>query len=358
MRVCYLTSSLNQACGWGRFAAELIYHAAQMGTAPLVLTPDSLVPSLLKNVEVISDPSFSKLLSTKTLRMRAAMSSCDIVHCLTESLVPLTTLTNKPCILNLIGTYSTLSLASKNAFFYRHAYHKAASLVSISNYTAKRLITLSPKLASKITVIPPGVSDFFLSATGQDLPFRKNALLFVGHVKPRKGLLELLLALNELKTDFPQLKLFVAGPLLDSKYLTIAQDLIAQFSLQQNVIFLNQISDIDLIRYLSEARALVLPSTNKNGQFEGFGLVHLEAHALGTPSIGSLDCGNEDAIKDTIDGYLVKQNDTTALSQAIRKILDDNTWLNLSKNAKLSAQEFAWPIIIKEYENLYTKLMR
>ena len=356
MRICYLTSSLDQACGWGRFAVELIYHAAQMGIEPLVLTPDSLVPSSLKNIEVVSDPSFSKLLSIKTIEMRSAMSSCKIVHCLTEPLIPLTNLTNKPCLVNLIGTYSVSSLASKNAFLFRRAYRKAASLVSISNYTAKQLTNIAPQLASKIKVIPPGVSDFFLSATGQDLPFRKNALLFIGHVKPRKGLLELLLALNELKTDFPQLKLFVAGPLLDSKYLTIAQDLIAQFALQQNVVFLNQISDIDLIRYLSEVRALVLPSTNKNGQFEGFGLVHLEAHALGAPSIGSLDCGNEDAIKDSIDGYLVKQNDTAALSQAIRKILDDNTWLNLSKNAKLSAQEFAWPTIIKKYERLYTHI--
>jgi glycosyltransferase involved in cell wall biosynthesis len=47
--------------------------------------------------------------------------------------------------------------------------------------------------------------------------------------------------------------------------------------------------------------------TAEGGGFEGFGIVYLEAAAAGIPSIGSLDCGAEDAIQDKISGRLVSQ---------------------------------------------------
>ncbi|MCC6932725.1 MAG: glycosyltransferase family 4 protein [Deltaproteobacteria bacterium] len=355
-RICYLTNSLNPTNGWGRFSTELIYHSKAQGVEPLVVSADEYLPTLLKDIEVLRSPTFGKLPSLSSLKLHKLASSCDLVHCLTEPLIPTLNFTIKPFLINLIGTYCILPLAGNKAFFYRRAYRKAAKIISISNYTAKQFIAKMPEYAAKLNVIPLGVSNFFLNATAPDLTFRKNLLLLVGHVKPRKGLLELLLALKELKNDYPQLKLHVAGPLLDSQYLTIAQKLISDFGLEERVVFLSQISDLELLRQMSEARALVVPSTNKNGHFEGFGLVHLEAHALGTPSIGSLDCGNEDVIKHDNNGYLTKQQDTAELIAAIKNIFDDKTWLRLSSNAKLSVQKYSWTSIFNQYLEIYESI--
>jgi glycosyltransferase involved in cell wall biosynthesis len=50
--------------------------------------------------------------------------------------------------------------------------------------------------------------------------------------------------------------------------------------------------------------------------FEGFGLVHVEANACGTLTIGTRNCGNEDAILED-NGLVVDYGDDNALSQGI-----------------------------------------
>ncbi|MEM8713857.1 MAG: glycosyltransferase, partial [Planctomycetota bacterium] len=77
---------------------------------------------------------------------------------------------------------------------------------------------------------------------------------------------------------------------------------------------------IDLLR-----RATVFlhtPVTASDGGFEGFGIVYLEAAASGTPAIGSLDSGAEDAIVDGVSGLLVEQK-PDAIHAALSALLDD-----------------------------------
>ena len=56
--------------------------------------------------------------------------------------------------------------------------------------------------------------------------------------------------------------------------------------------------------------------------FEGFGLVHIESNILGTPTIGSHDCGNTDIIKNNFNGFLIHQNNVNELSEFLYKIID------------------------------------
>ena len=82
----------------------------------------------------------------------------------------------------------------------------------------------------------------------------------------------------------------------------------------------------------------VLPSLNSDGHFEGFGIVHSESIACGTFTIGSLNCGNVDAIS-VGNGICIEQNDADALATELRKLLQKNSKLMLDGRAPFTWQQ-------------------
>jgi glycosyltransferase involved in cell wall biosynthesis len=74
----------------------------------------------------------------------------------------------------------------------------------------------------------------------------------------------------------------------------------------------------DVVSAYAAMDVFVLPSRD-----EGFGLVFLEAMAVGIPVIGTRVIGSEDAVEDGATGLLVPYADAPALAQAVRRLLDD-----------------------------------
>ena len=69
--------------------------------------------------------------------------------------------------------------------------------------------------------------------------------------------------------------------------------------------------------YYSAAEACVLPS-----RYESFGMVALEAMACGTPAIVTTAAGGiSSLIEDGQTGFLVPEEDETALAQTILRVL-------------------------------------
>ena len=74
----------------------------------------------------------------------------------------------------------------------------------------------------------------------------------------------------------------------------------------------------DVVSAYAAMDVFVLPSRD-----EGFGLVFLEAMAVGVPVIGTRVIGSEDAVEDGTTGLLVPYADAPALAQAVRRLFDD-----------------------------------
>ncbi|MEB3830089.1 glycosyltransferase family 4 protein [Phormidium sp. CCY1219] len=370
MRIACLTTSLSLDNGWGRYSYEIIRRLPDYGIEPVVFL-DISAPKAnqdgFKSYSVLR--SFSNgirkpiNLQWDWLKIRSKISNCHIVHCFAEPFMPLAYLAAsrnpKKLLVNAVGTYAFSSLNQKNSNLYYQAYKLAESIPTISHYVARLINERLPEFADKLQVIPLGVNTehIQLFPNHQQFPKRENAFLAVGQVKARKGTLQAVEALAKVVEKFPEAKLYIAGSIAQTNYVQQVKNKINENNLENHVYFLGTVSTEELNYYYSRVRGLVMPSMNVGNSFEGFGLVHLEANSFGVPSIGSLDCGNEDAIKDGYSGFLVEQGNTDAIAQSMMKLLDPSfDWSSMSRNAINFAQSMSWNKVVESYVNLYQSI--
>lgn len=101
--------------------------------------------------------------------------------------------------------------------------------------------------------------------------------------------------------------------------------------------------------YIKASRFLVLSSLN-----EGLPMVLIEALAEETPVV-SFDCksGPSEIIISGKNGILVKDQNFLALTQAMNKMVNDETYYNVCKgNALASVQKFSKEIVMKQWQEL------
>jgi glycosyltransferase involved in cell wall biosynthesis len=95
----------------------------------------------------------------------------------------------------------------------------------------------------------------------------------------------------------------------------------------------------DFPNILKQHQLFLLPSWD-----EAFGVVYVEAMAMGLPVIAANDAGAPDVVTEGKDGYLVPPRDPVAIATVIRRYikLSNKEKLTLSNNAKKKAQMFTW----------------
>jgi glycosyltransferase involved in cell wall biosynthesis len=211
-----------------------------------------------------------------------------------------------------------------------------------------------PFTKTKVHIVPNGVD---IDSAGTSIPaahLREQAFLMVGHVKPRKGVLQAVEAMAMVIQRFPHAVLYIAGALSNDSYFNQVKERIVALGIEKNVKWLGKIPADQLDVYYKRVRGLVMPSMNVGDSFEGFGLVHLEANVWGVPAIGSLGCGNEDAVRDGYSGYLIEQGNIRALSEAMLSLLNPAfDWDAMSANALQFAQSMSWDRVVNECVSVY-----
>ena len=95
-----------------------------------------------------------------------------------------------------------------------------------------------------------------------------------------------------------------------------------------------------------------MPSIIYKKSLEGFGITFIEAASYGKPSIGGIFGGESDAIINGKTGYLCDGNDLNALYETLLKILENEKFKVLGKNAYEFSRNFNWSKIIKKYIEL------
>lgn len=354
-----LTHSLDTKRGGGRLASGLVKHLReQEGFKVTVLTTLSSGNSLEESI-LFSNPI--KLLFSYW-RVRRILSTCDIVQAL--DVFPYGILAvvasiglRKKIVITAIGSSSIQPLDRPVPLFLsKMAYRRADAVTAISSYVARAITTKVPELP--IQVIIPGIEyEYFTGKSGSVSTRERPYILSVAKVKPRKGLHISLRAFEVAARVFPELEYVIVG-VCEGSYALEIQALVRELSIEDRVVFMQGISDEELVSLYREAELFMLLPQNDDNDVEGFGLVFVEAAAFGLPVIGAKESGAEDAVLDGENGYLVDPLDFESAGEHIVRIMNDRS---LRERFEKRSVEFAeacdWKNIIKRYSALYELLL-
>jgi len=168
-----------------------------------------------------------------------------------------------------------------------------------------------------------------------------QVVLSGGRHETQKGFDTLLKAFAQVEQDNVRLILFGKGPETES-----LKDCAATLGIEDRVCFPGFVKNP--YSYMAAADVFVLSS-----EYEGFGIVLIEAMACGCPVV-STDCesGPAEILEDGKYGPLVPVNDDAALAGAINKVLCDPTD---PEALQTRVDDFDIETAISQYESLFMK---
>ena len=181
--------------------------------------------------------------------------------------------------------------------------------------------------------------------SGAPHPTQGPPILFLGRHEPRKGLADLLAALQELPADT---RLWVAGEGPETDALKV------RFAGDARVEWLGTIGETEKISRLRGADVFCAPSLHG----ESFGIVLLEAMAAGTPVVACDIPGYANVARHGSDAVLVPPGDTKMLAEAIRKVLTEPRRRDaLIESGRKRADNFSMARLASLYLERYERLI-
>ena len=223
---------------------------------------------------------------------------------------------------------------------YRVLWHPAIrrmdTVIANSSLTSKLAIDAGVDSAA-LHIVHPGVQMPDAPQPAQALQdFRKRhnlgegpLLLSIGRLTTRKGLREFVQhSLPEIVRSHPDLTLVVIGDApADSLHASAQtresiQAAAEMVGVRRHLRFLGLVDDATLACAYEAAAVHVFPVRSLSGDPEGFGMVAIEAAAHGLPTVAFASGGVVDAVAEGRSGRLIPQEDYTAFTRAVLRVLD------------------------------------
>lgn len=207
----------------------------------------------------------------------------------------------------------------------------------------------------KIVIVPPGVDaqQFYpISHTNAQVKLGfdkdKRLFLFVGRIEPLKAVDTIIEAVSLIKRECPPLApLFqvaiVGGDPNDNndQEMVRLKAFVDKHDVGDIVQFLGAREHHLLPEYYAAATALIMPS-----DYESFGMVALEAMAVGTPVIATEVGGLAFLVKDGETGFHIPSRDPRSLAKRMMFFVTQPEKRQiLSKNSVILAQQYRWSLI-------------
>jgi glycosyltransferase involved in cell wall biosynthesis len=169
--------------------------------------------------------------------------------------------------------------------------------------------------------------------------------IYVGHVKPTKGLREIIIAGKQIPDDC---LIDVYGPLLDG----MSE---ADFIGVERVHYKGILSPFDVVRMMNEYDALLLPTYHGG---EGYPGVILEAYAAGIPVVASRWQVIPELVDET-SGILTEPKNATSLLEAMMILVNrQEHYIKLCHGVVLKRGEFDACKWLLEYINLCQEVLK
>lgn len=172
-------------------------------------------------------------------------------------------------------------------------------------------------------------------------------ILHIGRFDPAKNHELLIDAFALLLKKFPGVKLQLVG---DGEFKARVMEKVVKNDLVNHVDFLGVSKNIPAI--LAGSNILVLSSVA-----EGFGLVLVEAMAMGLPVVATNVGGVKEIVRDGVNGLLVEPNQPGLLAEALGKLVENQELREqMGRSGVQIAGRFDIRNSVKEYYQLYCRL--
>src|SRR3954469_20070958 len=183
-----------------------------------------------------------------------------------------------------------------------------------------------------------------------DSRFGPNMVFACRQLFPRKGIRFLLEAAAELKPQFPDLKIVLAGDGFERPELV---QLAADLGIAEDVTFLGWVPNAELPPYYRAAAVSVIPSLE-----EGFGIPAAEAMGCEVAVVASDAGGLPEVVENGVTGIVVPRGDSQALAQAIGSLLADPQRRRQMGQAgrERALRLFDWDRTAEQFEEIYREV--
>lgn len=349
---------------------ELSRSLSKKGVETTVLT--KLFPFNLSIDEKINDSQIIRikrphteaqyLESIQLIKQKEKILKADIVHIIgVRRPMPLYALLlarhwNVPCIVTFAGgdlpdphEIESIRLWDEGKDINTDAIKQADRFTTFSHYTASLATKTIPEL-QKIKIIYAGID---IEKVKGITPHKESFDYFFSarRLDNSKGIDLLIRAYRNIKDKVNGAKLIIAGDGVESENL---QKLVKSLHIGQQVLFVGEMENAQVIAYMKGAIAHLCPSRS-----EGGGIVNYEAQASGCVAIGSDAGGIPEYIIDKKTGFLFQNENIEELSRVMLLVYQNkNIRKNIISNAYKEVQNKTWAEFSKQYLDLYDRLTK
>jgi phosphatidylinositol alpha-1,6-mannosyltransferase len=235
-----------------------------------------------------------------------------------------------------------------------YACSRALTVFAVSSYTAARVRPAVPD-GVPLVILPPGVDTerFRPDITGRRIRERYElheapVAVCVSRLVTRKGQDVLIRGWREVLRRVPEARLLLVG---DGPSRVRLEGIAAEEGVTSSVIFAREVPEEELPELYAAGDVFVMPCRSRKGglEVEGFGIVFLEAAAMGLPVVAGNSGGAAEAVEDGETGLVVDGRDVAAVAGAVADLLEDPARAaTMGKAGRLRVEEdFAWPRVIE-----------
>ncbi len=222
-------------------------------------------------------------------------------------------------------------------------------LITVSDFTQNELRRRG--VNDKITTVHNGIeiNEF------RNLKSKKSkdpTVICMSRLTPKKRQSDLIRALAIVKKEIPNIKCIIQGT---GDELENLKRLSTNLKLEDNVKFLGFVEKhSDLMKILKNSHVFCLPS-----EMEGFGIVTIEAMALGVPYVASDIPVIKEVTNNGVGGLLFKVRDCEDLANKILKLIKDKKLYEIKRNeAKELIKKYNWENLAGAVERIYRDVLR
>ena len=213
----------------------------------------------------------------------------------------------------------------------KRAITRAELVIAAGTYPAREIEAIGGSKTPRLLSIPPGVdTDRFhplsapeRAAARTRFGIAEDALCIasISRLVPRKGMDVLIRAAGALGRSYPNLEVVIGGTGRDDRRLALLVERTGA-----PVRLLGRIEEVDLAPLLGCADVAAMLCRNRwlGLEQEGFGIVFLEAAAMGIPAVAGDSGGASEAVADRETGIVVSHpRSVPEARRALQRLLDD-----------------------------------